>query len=123
MKAIRKPVLFMGALLTIQLGACSSGPPPKQDLSLSQAAVRKAEAAGANDYAPVQLRAAQLKLEKAQTQIEKKNHKYARRLLQQATVDAELAEASAEASKSGRAYEELQQSIDLMKQEIARLQD
>jgi len=75
-------------LAVTQFAACSSGPPPKQELALSQASIRSAEAAGATSYAPKSLRTAQQ-----------------------------------EAEKSKAAYEELQQSIDLMKEEIARAQD
>ena len=105
-----------------QFAACSSGPPPKQELSLTQASIRSAEAAGAIRHAPKSLRSAQQKIETAEALISKKKHDKAKRLLSQAMADAELAEATAEAEQSRVAYEELQQSIDLMKQEIARAQ-
>jgi len=55
--------------------------------------------------------------------MRKKKHDKAKQLLAEAMVDAELAEAKAEAEKSQIAYEELQQSIDLAKQEITRAQN
>ena len=106
-----------------QFAACSSGPPPKQELSLTQASIRSAEAAGASSHAPKALRTAQQKVESAELLINKKQHQQAKLLLTQALADAELAEATAEAEKSKVAYQELQQSIDLMKEEIARVQD
>jgi len=110
-------------LAVTQFAACSSGPPPKQELTLTQASIRSAEAAGATSHAPKALRTAQQKVETAEVLMSKKKHDKAKRLLTQAMADAELAEATAEAEKSKVAYQELQQSIDLMKQEIARVQD
>lgn len=106
-----------------QFAACSSGPPPKQELSLTQASIRSAEAAGAAEYAPKALRTAQQKVESAKSLINKEEYKKAKLVLESALADAELAEASAEAQKSKLANSELQESIDLMKQEIARVQE
>lgn len=110
-------------LAATQFAACSSGPPPKQELTLTQASIRSAEAAGAVSHAPKALRTAQQKVEAAEALMSKKKYDKAKRLLVQAMADAELAEATAEAEKSKAAYEELQQSITLMKQEIARVQE
>ena len=110
-------------LSVTQFAACSSGPPPKQELALTHASIRSAEAAGAASHAPKPLRTAQQKVETAETLISKKKHDQAKRLLSEAMVDAKLAEATAEAEQSRVAYQELQQSIDLMKQEIARAQE
>ena len=110
-------------LAVTQFAACSSGPPPKQELSLTQASIRSAEAAGAISHAPKSLRIAQQKVETAETLMSKKQHDKAKLLLAEAMADAELAEATAAAEQSRVAYEELQQSIDLMKQEITRAQD
>ena len=110
-------------LAMTQFAACTSGPPPKQELTLTQASIRSAESASASTHAPRSLRTAQQKVETAEALMNKKKHDKAKRMLAQAMADAELAEATAEAEKSKAAYEELQQSIDLMKQEIARVQD
>ena len=110
-------------LAVTQFAACSSGPPPKQELSLTQASIRSAEAAGAISHAPKSLRIAQQKVETAETLMSKKQHDKAKLLLAEAMADAELAEATAAAEQSRVVYEELQQSIDLMKEEIARAQN
>lgn len=116
----KAPALVLSVTL---FAACSSGPPPKQELALTHASIRSAEAAGAASYAPKPLRTAQQKVETAEALISKKKHDKAKRLLSEAMVDAKLAEATAEAEQSRVAYQELQQSIDLMKQEIARAQE
>jgi len=109
-------------LAVTQFAACSSGPSPKQELSLTHASIRSAEAAGAASHAPKALRTAQQKAETAEALMNKKKHDKAKRLLTEAMADAELAEATAEAQKAKLAYTELQQGIDLMKREIARVQ-
>jgi len=121
---IQKVLMTLGVVIAAtQFSACSSGPPPKAELSLAQASIRSAEAANAASYAPKSLRTAQQKVVSAESYMADKKNKKAKMLLTQALADAELAEAYAEAHKAKLAYEELQQSIDLMKQEIARVQD
>ncbi|OED37166.1 hypothetical protein AB833_24815 [Chromatiales bacterium (ex Bugula neritina AB1)] len=121
---IKKFATPLAALVLITLlAACSSGPPPKHELSLTQSSIRSAEAAGAVAYASKPFRSAQQKVTTAQTLIEKKKYDRARRILQSATADAELAEATAEAEQARIASEELNESIALMKEEIARVQD
>ncbi len=119
----RNVIHTIAVLVIVQLAGCSSGPPPKQELTLTQSSIRNAEAAGAVSYAPKPYREAQQKVEVAEAYIEKKKYDKAKRLLISATADAELAEATAEAEKSKLAHSELQESVDLMKKEIARVQD
>lgn len=118
-----KPKLLLTTLLATQLIACSTGSPPRQEMALTQASIRSAVAAGADEHASKPLRSAQQRLEKAQRLINSKKYDDATRQLQLALADAELAEATAEAQNSAIANNELQQSIDLMKEEIARVQD
>ncbi len=110
-------------VLATQLAACASGSPPRQEMELTQTSIRSAEAAGAVSYASKPLRAAQQKVTIAQTLIDQKKYDEATRLLHLAIADAELAEATAEAKKSAMARDELDQSIDLMKKEIERVQE
>lgn len=111
------------ALVITQAASCTSGSPPRQEMALTQTSIRSAEAAGAVSYASKPLRAAQQRVAKAQRLIDKKKYDEAKYHLQLALADAELAEAAAEAKQSQLAQEELNQSIDLMKKEIARVQE
>lgn len=115
--------LLFTAIITSQIIACSTGSPPRHEMALTQASIRSAEAAGAADHASKPLRSAQQRVERAQRFIDSKKYDDAKRQLQLALADAELAEAMAEAKNSEIANGELQQSIDLMKEEIARAQD
>lgn len=110
-------------IIITQVTSCASGSPPRHEMALTQNSIRSAEAAGAVSYASKPLRAAQQKVAIAQQLIDKKKYDKAKRQLHLAIADAELAEAVAEAKQSQLAHEELNQSIDLMKKEIARVQD
>ncbi len=111
-------VLFLAASLT----ACSSAPKPKAELALSNDALQQAENAGAREYAPVELRRAREKNEMALEAVSRDSMVTARRLSEQSQVDAKLAQAKANAQRSQAALSELSEGIDLMKEEILRVQ-
>jgi hypothetical protein len=69
--------------------------------------VRAAHEAGAEEYAPISFRSAVGKLEKSKRAMEDKQYEDARRLAESAQVDAELAEAQAEARIMRRAADRL----------------
>ena len=114
--------LFVAVVAT-HAASCSTGSPPRHEMELTQTSIRSAEAAGAVSHASKPLRAAQQRVSIAQSLIDKKKYDEARHQLNLALADAELAEATAEARKSELAREELNQSIDLLKKEIARVQE
>jgi len=111
------------ALLVASLAACGSAPKPKAEMALSKSAVNNAELAGAREYAPVYLRKARDKQARAQSAYDKERMTAAKRLSQQALVDAEVAQAKANSQKSLVALQELREGIDLMRTEISRVQD
>jgi len=111
------------AVLVASVAACGSAPKPKAELALSKAALNNAEQAGAREHAPVLLRKARDKHSTAMRAYDKENMTTAKRLAQQALVDAEAAQAKANAQKSLVALQELREGIDLMRTEINRVQD
>lgn len=111
------------AIVAAHTASCATGSPPRHEMELTQTSIRSAEAAGAVSHASKPLRAAQQKVSIAQTLIDKEKYDEAKHQLHLAIADAELAEATAEARKSELAREELSQSIDLLKKEIARAQE
>lgn len=108
-------------LFGLSLVGCSSKlPPPTQKIALSSAAINQAEASGAVEYAPVEMRSAREKLAQAQSAMNMEENKRALQLAEQAEVDAQLAEAKARTAKSQKAVSELQESIQTLKMEIER---
>ena len=109
------------ATLALSLGACGSSPKrPGTELAMTDAALQSAEVAGARQYAPIELRTAREKKEMADRKVGEEKYEAARRLTDQATADAELAAAKAEAEKSRLALREVQDGIQMMRQEIIR---
>ena len=80
------------------LAACATEPPPTAQLAAARAAVDQA-APGAS-YAPRELAAAQTKLKEAQAALARGDNLQARRLAQEAEVDARLAWALSENERS-----------------------
>lgn len=102
------------------VGCSSKMPPPTQKIALTEAAINQAEASGAVEYAPVEMRSAREKLAQARTAMNLEENKKALQLAEQAEVDAQLAEAKARTAKSQKAVTELQESIKTLKMEIER---
>ncbi|WP_432822830.1 DUF4398 domain-containing protein [Trichloromonas sp.] len=113
-------LLAMILFACLLVGCSSKVPPPTQKLALSAAAINQAEASGAVEFAPVEMRSAREKLTQARTAMNlEENHK-ALQLAEQAEVDAQLAEAKARTAKTQKAVNELQESIKTLKMEIER---
>jgi len=102
------------------LTACASVPPPTEQMAVSRAAVTDAQGAGAYDFAPVEMRTANEKLTRATAAMNQKDYVTARRLAEQAEVDARLAAATANSAKAQRALDEVQASIRTLQNEISR---
>jgi len=112
----------MAVLAGSLLFACSSTKPPTQKLAQTQAAIKQAEQVGAQDYAPLAIRSARQKLDKAQDLVKQKKYEKAKRFADESAVDAELAESKALSEKAQKAVDELRESIKTLKEEIANEQ-
>jgi hypothetical protein len=110
------------AFAALALAACASTPPPTDQLAVSRAAVDAAQRAGAGELAAVDLAQARAKLERAQYAMNTNNYVEARRLADEAAVDAELAQARAATSRAHAAAAQVDQSIRALREEIERSQ-
>jgi hypothetical protein len=91
-------------MASLALGACATPPPsPDADLAAARAAVLQAEPV-AHGYAEAELRIAQGKLERAEQAMARDDRREARRLAEEAEVDARYAWALArnERARAGR---------------------
>ena len=93
-----KPLILPIALA---LAACVSAPPPATELASARAAIEQAEPF-ASHYAPAELAAAQKKLERAEQALARDDRVQARRLAEEAEVDARFAWAMAENERSSQ---------------------
>jgi len=107
-------------VVSIFIAGCSSAQPPTATVSQAQLAIREADQSKASQYAPLELRKAQEKF--AQAEIAMRNEEYlrARRLAEEALVDARLAENKANSEMSRRNAAELQKTIESLRAETQR---
>ncbi|MGQ0750376.1 MAG: DUF4398 domain-containing protein, partial [Betaproteobacteria bacterium] len=109
--------IFSAGAVISALAACASTPPPVGELAAARAVVSQVETAGAR-YAPHQLRIAQNKLARAEAAMANEDHERARRLAEQAEVDARLARSLAESEQAREALAEVQRGTQALKQEL-----
>lgn len=103
--------------------ACTSTPTipaPTEQMAVSRATVNAASSAGASEFAPVQLKSAMDKMDTAERAMGAKNYDLARKMAEQAQVDAQLATAAARAAKEQKAADALQESDRVLQKELER---
>ena len=93
------------ALITVS--SCSTARPPSDLLANAELGVRAADEARADEFAAVDLKNARDKLAKAKQAMAAEKYNEARRFAESAQVDAELAEAKAEAEVMRRAADQV----------------
>lgn len=109
-------VLALGAL-----AACSSTPKPTEQMAVSRTTVNRvaAEPEVASN-APVDIQKARDKLMRADKAMADKDYKMARRLSEEAEVDARVAETRADAAQNANNLKQVQDSIRALQDEINR---
>jgi predicted nucleic acid-binding Zn-ribbon protein len=113
----------IAAALLIGAGGCASTPDrPESELAMVAANIDQAQQAGAAEYSAAELAAAQDKLAKARAAADRDETVMARRLAEQAALDAELANAMTRSRKAESAVDELNDTIEALRNEIERNQ-
>lgn len=102
------------------MGACASTKPPTQQLTQLETSIKQAEQVGAENYAPLELREARKKLEKAREMVSQEKYEEAELVAEKAMVDAELAQIKTLSSKSQQAVDQLRESIRVLQEEIRK---
>jgi hypothetical protein len=96
---------------------CASMEVPKEQVAVAKASVQRAQQAGAPTLAPVEFQSAQDKLARAEKAVADSRAQPATQLAEQANVDAELAEATANEKHSEKAASEFDASLAALRQE------
>ena len=107
----------MGALA---LAACAASPAADQKIAVANASVQRAEQSGAAQAAPVEFAAARDKLTRAQRANAAHDGQPAMALADQAEIDAQVAEATAQQQKSHKAAMEFDASMNALRNETQR---
>lgn len=117
-KIIRKLIGISVLSLSLFSGACASGKPPVAKIPIVEHAIIQARESIATTYAPVELKIAEDKLTEAKSLMEQKDYVPAGWLLDEALVDAKLAEAKSRSVQKKTEATELRDSIDALRNEI-----
>jgi hypothetical protein len=102
------------------MAGCASTPPPTEQMAVSRSAIANAVSAGGSEYAPVEMRLAQDKMDRASRAMAKEDYEVARALAAEAQADARLAEKKAESAKARKAAVVMQDDIRVLREEINR---
>lgn len=109
------------AVLLPTLGACATpGNPPTAQISQAELAVESASEAQASQHAPLELRKAQDYMREARQLSDNEQYEEAERLAEKAIVEAQLAQAKAEAQVAVSALDEVRSNLNTLQQEGAR---
>jgi hypothetical protein len=108
------------ALSFLAMAAHASNPVADETIAVAKAAVERAEQSGAPQAAPVQLASARDKLARAEKANADHRAKPAIALADQATVDAHVAEATAQKERAAKAAAEFDAGMATLRQESNR---
>lgn len=109
--------------IALAVGGCASpGERPDADLQTAEASIQQAVSADAREFEPVLLNQAQNRVADAEELIEQEKYAEAERLLEKASVDAQLAGARSETAKAEQAVAEINQNIDALRERIDQRQ-
>jgi predicted outer membrane protein len=103
-----KPILI--SIVCLVLAACATVQPGPEIFTPAETAIKVAEAAGGDEFAPVEMRFAREKLAVARKGIEKEKYKVAVYLVEEAEINAELAIEKSRTARSRRQANELRKS-------------
>lgn len=112
--------LTLAALATLALNGCAGVPVPTEQMAVAQASVLRADTATTIESAAPELQLATGKLAGAHQALDAKDYDRARRLAEQADVDAQAAEQHAQSVRARLAARESQDSARALREEIGR---
>jgi len=116
----RLSVTTIITVTAIMIAGCASNPAPSEQLAVSKAAVTNASRNGGNEYAPLELKSAMEKMDGAERAMDEEDYPLAKRLAEEAQVDAKLAEIKTDLARVQKSVEESQESNRVLLEEIKR---
>ena len=112
--------LSLAAVGVLLLGGCASKPVPLQEMAVAEAAVQRASNSSTSESAPAELGVAVAKLAGARSALAAGDTDRARRLADEAVLDAQVAEMHAQAVRSTRSANETEEAARALREEINR---
>jgi uncharacterized protein DUF4398 len=108
------------AAIMISVAGCATTPIPNEKIAVAKSSVQRAEQAGAQEFAPVEMAAARDKLARAEKAAADHDAQPATQLAEQANADAQLAEATAQEKRSHKTAMEQDANLQALRQESLR---
>jgi hypothetical protein len=112
-------VISLGALV-VASGCAAKGNAPVGQLENTEKMINDAKNENATVHAPLELKMADEKLKAAKAAIKAENYDQARRLLDEAKADADLAVAKSASAKTRLIAKEMNDSIETLRKEVER---
>jgi len=112
---------LIGAFLLLLIVACATTPPDPRILDNAHSAIGQAEAAGASEYAPLELRFANERLAAAQQALNNEREDDARRLAEQAELEAQLALARTRAALARAELQQKQRDLEQIRNDLTEV--
>ncbi len=124
LRSMLEPNAALSRVLSVSavvlLAGCASVPVYSDQMAVAESAVRRAGTDGTRESAPGELQLAIDKLESARQAVKSEDFARARRLAEQAEVDAQVAELRAQSVRSTKAARESQDAARVLREEIER---
>lgn len=113
---------ILGAIaLAVTLTACAATPEaPTAEMTRARTLIEQAEQQGAQQFAGAELERAREKFRRAEADVDEGNTEEAERMAMQSAIDAEYAAVKASSGEAQKAAEELDQSLETLRQESTR---
>ena len=112
--------LFVTVAAMVGVAGCASAPIPSQEMAVAEASVLRASNPMTRTDAAAELQVAIGKLAAARRALDGKAYEQARRLAEQADVDAQVAESHAMSVRARVAAQESQDAARALREEISR---
>lgn len=112
--------LMLGSALLLVLGGCASTPVPTSQMAVAEASVQNANSSNTSEHAPGELQIAIAKLASARDAMSRKDYVEARRLAEQAELDARVAQVRAQSVSARKAAQESQEAARVLREELNR---
>ena len=117
----QKNLRYCIPLMLLMLSGACAGIAPTGKMANLEYAIHDARKAEAATYAPLELRFAEDKYQAAKKAIADKEYEQAERLIDQAQLDAQLAQEKALSAKAEKDADEMRQSIETLQGEAERI--
>ena len=119
-KRVARWIIVPPLFATFVFAGCSTARPPSDTIAVAELGVQQARKSTAPQYAPLELRLAVDKLDQAKRAIENEDYTRARRLAEQALVDAQVAESKADSENARQRVRQTRQALETLRRELSR---